>query len=72
MLAADYAFCSDGPMLPNHQPTILFGVRGILHVEVSLKGANKDVHSGNLGVFVPAPAWRLVHFWCPQGSAGWI
>jgi acetylornithine deacetylase/succinyl-diaminopimelate desuccinylase-like protein len=62
LLAADYAYCSDGPMLPNHQPTILFGVRGILHVEVSLKGANKDVHSGNLGVFVPAPAWRLVHF----------
>jgi acetylornithine deacetylase/succinyl-diaminopimelate desuccinylase-like protein len=62
LLAADYAFCSDGPMLPNHQPTILFGVRGILHVEVSLQGANKDVHSGNLGVFVPAPAWRLVHF----------
>jgi len=62
LLAADYAFCSDGPMLPNHQPTILFGVRGILHVEVSLQGANRDVHSGNLGVFVPAPAWRLVHF----------
>ena len=62
LLAADYCFCSDGPMLPNHQPTILFGVRGILHVEVSLKGANRDVHSGNLGVFVPAPAWRLVHF----------
>ena len=62
MLAADYCFCSDGPMLPRDQPTILFGVRGILHVEVSLKGANRDVHSGNLGVFVPAPAWRLVHF----------
>jgi len=62
LLAADYAFCSDGPMLPNHQPTILFGVRGILGVEVSLQGANKDVHSGNLGPFVPAPAWRLVHF----------
>ena len=62
LLAADYAFGSDGPMLPNHQPTVLFGVRGILHVEVSLKGANTDVHSGNLGVFVPAPAWRLVHF----------
>jgi acetylornithine deacetylase/succinyl-diaminopimelate desuccinylase-like protein len=62
MLAADYCFCSDGPMLPQDQPTILFGVRGILHLEVSLKGANRDVHSGNLGVFVPAPAWRLVHF----------
>jgi acetylornithine deacetylase/succinyl-diaminopimelate desuccinylase-like protein len=62
LLAADYAFCSDGPMLPGHQPTILFGVRGILGVELSVTGANKDVHSGNLGVFVPAPAWRLVDF----------
>jgi acetylornithine deacetylase/succinyl-diaminopimelate desuccinylase-like protein len=62
LLAADYAYCSDGPMLPGGQPTILFGVRGILHVEVSLTGANRDVHSGNLGVFVPAPAWRLVQF----------
>jgi acetylornithine deacetylase/succinyl-diaminopimelate desuccinylase-like protein len=62
LLTADYAVCSDGPMLPNDQPTVLFGVRGILHVEVTLEGANKDVHSGNLGVFVPAPAWRLVHF----------
>jgi acetylornithine deacetylase/succinyl-diaminopimelate desuccinylase-like protein len=61
-LAADCAFCSDGPMLPNDQPTILFGVRGILHLEVSLTGANRDVHSGNLGPFVSAPAWRLVHF----------
>ena len=25
-------------------------------------GANRDVHSGNLGAYVPAPAWRLVHF----------
>jgi acetylornithine deacetylase/succinyl-diaminopimelate desuccinylase-like protein len=62
LLAADFAFGSDGPMLPNHQPTVLFGVRGILGVEVSAQGANRDVHSGNLGVFVPAPAWRLVHF----------
>jgi acetylornithine deacetylase/succinyl-diaminopimelate desuccinylase-like protein len=62
LLSADYAFCSDGPMLPNHQPIILFGVRGILGVEVSVTGANRDVHSGNLGPFVPAPAWRLIHF----------
>jgi acetylornithine deacetylase/succinyl-diaminopimelate desuccinylase-like protein len=27
-----------------------------------LKGADRDVHSGNLGPFVPAPAWRLVQF----------
>ncbi len=62
LLSADYCFCSDGGMLPNDQPTIVFGVRGILYVEISANGANRDVHSGNLGVYVPAPAWRLVHF----------
>jgi len=49
-------------MLPHDQPTIVFGVRGILHFEISLTGANRDVHSGNLGPLVPAPAWRLVQF----------
>lgn len=62
LLAADYAYCSDGGMHPGHQPTIVFGVRGILYVEVGAVGANRDVHSGNLGAFVPKPAWRLVHF----------
>lgn len=62
LLAADACFCSDGGMLPGHQPTVVFGVRGILYVEVTATGANRDVHSGNLGAFVPKPAWRLVHF----------
>lgn len=62
LLSADYAYCSDGGMQPGDQPTIVFGVRGILYVEVTAAGANRDVHSGNLGAFVPKPAWRLVHF----------
>jgi acetylornithine deacetylase/succinyl-diaminopimelate desuccinylase-like protein len=62
LLAADYSYCSDGGMQPGDQPVIVFGVRGILYVEVTAAGANRDVHSGNLGAFVPNPAWRLVHF----------
>ncbi len=62
LLAADACYCSDGGMLPNDQPTICFGVRGICYVEVRAKGANRDVHSGNLGSYVPHPAWRLIHF----------
>ncbi len=61
-LAADYCFCSDGGMYPADQPVVVFGVRGILYVEVIASGANRDVHSGNLGTFVPKPAWRLVQF----------
>lgn len=62
LLSADYTYCSDGPMVGNNQPCIIFGVRGILYVEITSKGANRDVHSGNLGVFVPQPAWRIVEF----------
>ncbi len=62
LLAADYCFCSDGGMQPDDQPAIVFGVRGILYLEVTASGANRDVHSGNLGTFVPKPAWRLVQF----------
>jgi acetylornithine deacetylase/succinyl-diaminopimelate desuccinylase-like protein len=62
LLAADCCFCSDGGMLPGDQPSIVFGVRGILYVEVGATGANRDVHSGNLGAFVPKPAWRVVRF----------
>ncbi len=62
LFSADFCYCSDGGMHPGDQPTIVFGVRGILYVEISAAGANRDVHSGNLGTFVPNPAWRLVHF----------
>jgi acetylornithine deacetylase/succinyl-diaminopimelate desuccinylase-like protein len=62
MLAADFCFGSDGGMYPDDQPVVLFGVRGTLNVEVTARGANRDVHSGNLGVFVPNAAWRLVEF----------
>ena len=36
------------------QPTIVFGVRGILYVEINATGANRDVHSGNLGALYPS------------------
>jgi acetylornithine deacetylase/succinyl-diaminopimelate desuccinylase-like protein len=62
LLSADYCYCSDGGMHHGDQPTIVCGVRGILYVEISITGANRDVHSGNLGAYVPKPAWRLVQF----------
>lgn len=71
LLAADCCYCADGGMLPHDQPSVVCGVRGILYVEVEAVGANRDVHSGNLGPFVPAPGWRLAHFLAtlqdPQG-----
>lgn len=58
LLAADVVLVTDGPKHESGRPTISFGARGILHLELTLEGARRDVHSGN--VSVPNPAWKLV------------
>jgi acetylornithine deacetylase/succinyl-diaminopimelate desuccinylase-like protein len=57
-LAADLVLVTDGPKHESGRPTVSFGARGILHLELTLEGARRDVHSGNFSV--PNPAWRLV------------
>jgi acetylornithine deacetylase/succinyl-diaminopimelate desuccinylase-like protein len=39
-------------------PSLMLGAKGLLYVELSLKGANRDLHSSYATV-VPNPAWRL-------------
>jgi acetylornithine deacetylase/succinyl-diaminopimelate desuccinylase-like protein len=40
-------------------PLLYAGLRGICYVELSVKTANDDVHSGLGGSIFPNPAWRL-------------
>jgi acetylornithine deacetylase/succinyl-diaminopimelate desuccinylase-like protein len=58
LLAADVALVMDGPKDVSGRPTVAFGARGILSLEMTLESARRDVHSGNFSV--PNPAWRLV------------
>ena len=58
LLAADLALVTDGPKDGSGRPTVAFGARGILALELTLEGARRDVHSGNFTV--PNPAWALV------------
>jgi len=58
LLAADLVLVTDGPKDASGRPTVAFGARGILSLEVTLESARRDVHSGNFSV--PNPAWRLV------------
>ena len=58
LLAADVALVMDGPKDASGRPTVAFGARGILSLELTLETARRDVHSGNFNV--PNPAWRLV------------
>jgi acetylornithine deacetylase/succinyl-diaminopimelate desuccinylase-like protein len=58
LLAADLVLVTDGPKDASGRPTVAFGARGILSLELTLEAARRDVHSGNFSV--PNPAWRLV------------
>jgi acetylornithine deacetylase/succinyl-diaminopimelate desuccinylase-like protein len=58
LFAADLVLVTDGPKHESGRPTVSFGARGVLHLELTLEGARRDVHSGNFSV--PNPAWKLV------------
>ncbi|SFU48133.1 M20/M25/M40 family metallo-hydrolase [Alicyclobacillus macrosporangiidus] len=61
LLRTDLVYTSDGPMHDSGAPIVLLGVRGMLYVELTARGAAWDNHSGNKGNIVPNPAWTLVH-----------
>ena len=61
LLKADAAYYSDGPIAESGAQTVNLGVRGILTLELKLKGAKSDLHSGNHGGVAPMPAWEMVH-----------
>jgi succinyl-diaminopimelate desuccinylase len=57
-LACDCVLVSDTSMFEPGQPTITYGLRGIIAFELFLTGPNRDLHSGTFGgsVFNPAIA----------------
>jgi acetylornithine deacetylase/succinyl-diaminopimelate desuccinylase-like protein len=52
-LAADVAVISDTAQYGDGIPAITYGLRGILAVEVTVRGPNRDLHSGVFGGAVP-------------------
>ena len=53
--AADVVIISDGSMIAPDTPTITYGLKGLAYVEVNLRGAALDLHSGAFGGGVPNP-----------------
>lgn len=60
LLAADLVVTADGPAHDDAHPQVEFGVRGMVYVELTARGASHDLHSGNWGGIAPNPAWTLV------------
>ncbi|MDR2643436.1 MAG: dipeptidase [Planctomycetaceae bacterium] len=55
-LACDCILVSDTGMFAAGQPTITYGLRGIVAFELFLTGPNRDLHSGTFGGSVSNPA----------------
>ncbi|MFA5595600.1 MAG: dipeptidase [Trueperaceae bacterium] len=61
LFAADLAISADGGIFDVGVPSLTVGSRGLTGVEVSVKGANADLHSGMYGGAVANPIMALSH-----------
>ena len=59
-LTADVMFILDGPLHPSGRPTLVYGARGNLTLQLTSYGPKFALHSGHYGNWVPNPAMRLV------------
>jgi acetylornithine deacetylase/succinyl-diaminopimelate desuccinylase-like protein len=58
-LTADAMVVLDGPLHPSEKPTLVFGARGNVLLELTVFGPKTALHSGHYGNWVPNPAMRL-------------
>src|SRR5690625_4545921 len=58
-LSADAVIISDGAMVGPGIPTLTRGLRGLVYVEVNIRTADRDLHSGAYGGAVPNAAHVL-------------
>ena len=53
-----WMFC-DGPVHQSRIPQLVFGVRGVTGMEVTVYGSNRPLHSGHYGNWAPVPGQML-------------
>lgn len=61
LFKADMGVWESGDRHENGSPHIKLGYKGIAYYDVSVKGPDKDVHSGRAGL-IKNPIWRLMEF----------
>jgi acetylornithine deacetylase/succinyl-diaminopimelate desuccinylase-like protein len=59
LLAADVCVISDSSMRTIDEPAIMYSLRGMTYIEVTVEGPNDDLHSGFYGGTVHNPALAL-------------
>ncbi len=57
--AADVLLIFDGPLHQSDLPTVVFGGRGIMTIDLTVFGPKAPLHSGHYGNWAPNPAMQL-------------
>ncbi len=60
-LAADFWIFGDGPVHQSRAPQAVFGVRGVIGVNLTVYGPSRPLHSGHYGNWAPNPNAMMVH-----------
>lgn len=63
-----WLFC-DGPVHQSRRPQIVFGVRGVTGMEITVHGATRPLHSGHYGNWAPVPGQMLADLLASMKSA---
>jgi acetylornithine deacetylase/succinyl-diaminopimelate desuccinylase-like protein len=61
LIHGDVWLVCDGPVDQTRRQTLIFGARGDAHLEITVYGPNRPLHSGHYGNWAPNPAMLLVH-----------
>ena len=61
LLECDLVLSSDGGQWEEDQPALLVGLKGLCALQIDVRGANTDLHSGSYGGAVQNPIHALVH-----------
>lgn len=59
LLKGDLVVMSDSHVHETGRPMLILGLKGLVYLQITLRGANRDVHSMKGGV-IPNPMWRMV------------
>ena len=69
-LAADVVVISDSAMFARNEPSICYGLRGLVYFQIDLRGSNTDLHSGSFGGAVANPAMVLAQILAQMKDRG--
>ena len=59
LLRGDVFLICDGPLHQSRRQQVVFGVRGIQGLDITVYGARRELHSGHYGNWAPNPAMML-------------